>query len=199
MTLEAFYQKQLDENIINKDNRGERRIQFKLFTSVTNRDLLKEINKQIHEKYSNGGSTIPFDRIKESDAKIALMHTLLSSTPIFKNGQFDLSLIYTMSDLSEFIRTCKKLSPYIQGQFNHPLRSDLLSKPTTQLHWFLKMVGISTIKSTKKIGKDKTYQYMIDPDSHNMMVELKTLRESIQDDWIFINQLHGFLVSEPTI
>ena len=104
-----------------------------------------------------------------------------------------------MSDLTEFIRTCKKLSAYVQGQFNQPLRSDLISKPTTQLHWFLKMVGISTIKSTKKIGKDKIYQYMIDPESYNTMADLRTLRESIQDDWIFINQLHGFTPSQPSL
>jgi hypothetical protein len=198
MSLEAFYQSPLSEGIIHNDNRGELRIQFKLFAAVTNTELLNEINKQIRAKYSNNAKTIPFDRIKESDAKIALMHTLLSSTPAFRDGHFDLTSIYTMSDLTEFIRTCKKLSAYVQGQFNHPLRSDLVSKPTTQLHWFLKMVGLSTIKSTKKIGKDKIYQYMIDPDSYNTMVELRTLRESIQDDWVFINQLHGFTPLKPT-
>lgn len=192
MCLEAFYQQSLDEEIIRKDDRGRLRDSLKMFAAITDSDLLTEINKQIREKYSNSGKTIPFDRIKESHAKIALMHTLLSSTPPFKDGHFDLTSIYTMSDLTEFIRTCKKLSAYVQGQFNHPLRSDLVSKPTTQLHWFMKMVGISTIKSIKKIGKDKIYQYMIDPDSYNTMVELRTLRESIQDDWVFINQLHGF-------
>jgi len=192
MSLEAFYQAPLSERIIHIDNRGEIRIRFKLFTAVTDSELINEINKQIRGKYSNSAKTIPFDRIKESDVKIALMHTLLSSTPTFSEGQFDLSSIYTMSDLAEFTRTCKKLSAYIQGQFNQPLRGDLTSKPTTQLHWFLKMVGLSTVKSTKKVGKDKVYEYMIDPESYNTMAELKSLRESVQDDWVFINQLHGF-------
>jgi hypothetical protein len=192
MCLEAFYQQPLDETIILSDDRGGLRDRFKLFDAVTNPYLISDINKQIHEKYSNSNKTIPFDRIKESYAKIALLHTLLSSAPPFKDGHFDLTTKYAASDLTEFTRTCKKLSKYIQGQFNQPLRSDLTSKPTTQLHWFLNMVGISTCRSTKKIGKDKIYQYMIDPESHNTMVKLKTLRESIQDDWVFINQLHGF-------
>jgi hypothetical protein len=192
MCLEAFYQQPLDDEIICSDDRGGLRDRFKVFDAITNFYMIADINKQMNEKYFNRNKTIPFDRIKDPYAKTSLLHTLLSSAPPFKDGQFDLTAIYAASDLTEFTRTCKKLSKYIEAQFNQPLRGDLTSKPTTQLHWFLNMVGISTIRSTKKIGKDKIYQYMIDPESYNTMVELKTLRESTQDDWVFINQLHGF-------
>lgn len=192
MCLEAFYQQPLDKEIIRSDDRGGLRERYKLFAAVTNPDHIADINEQINEKYSKSGKTIPFDRIKESHAKVALIHTLLSSTPLFRSGHFDLTSIYTLSDLSEFIKTCKKLSRYIEGQFNHPVRLDLSSKPTTQLHWFLKMVGLTTICASKKNGKNKIYQYMVNPDSYNTMIELKSLRETTQDDWVFINKLHGF-------
>lgn len=60
------------------------------------------------------------------------------------------------------------------------------------------MIGISTLDPDKKGGKDRTYEYLLDPDSYNTMSELRTLRESVQDDWVFINQLHGFTPSRPT-
>lgn len=192
MCLEAFYQQPLDKEIIRRDDRGGLRERYKLFAAVTNPDHIADINEQINEKYSKSGKTIPFDRIKESHAKVALIHTLLSSTPLFRSGHFDLTSIYTSSDLSEFIKTCKKLSRYIEGQFNYPVRLDLSSKPTTQLHWFLKMVGLTTICASKKNGKKKIYQYMVNTDSYNTMIELKSLRETTQDDWVFINKLHGF-------
>lgn len=120
------------------------------------------------------------------------MHALLSSTPVFQNGQFDLTCIYSAGDLHSFTMSCQKLGLFVEAQFSLPIRSDIEKKPTTQLHWFLKMVGISTIKSSKKIGKDKIYQYMIDPDSYNSMIALIDLRNSEINDWTFINQLHGF-------
>lgn len=199
MCLEAFYQQPLNEEIIRRDDRGGLRERLKMFTAMTNPNTINEVNKHIKDKYSESKKTIPFDRIKESHAKIALLHTLLSSAPPFRDGHFDLTSIYTLSDLTEFIRTCKKLSSYIQGQFNNPLRRDLESKPVFQLHQFFNMIGISTLSLTKKIGKKKIYQYMIDPDSYTTMIELRTLRETIEDDWIFINQLHGFTSTQPTI
>ena len=114
-------------------DRGGLRERLKMFTAITNQNTINEVNKHIKDKYSENKKTIPFDRIKESHAKIALLHTLLSSAPPFRDGHFDLTSIYTLSDLTEFIRTCKKLSSYIQGQFNHPLRRDLESKPVFQL------------------------------------------------------------------
>jgi len=44
MSLEAFYQAPLSERIIHIDNRGEIRIRFKLFTAVTDSELINEIN-----------------------------------------------------------------------------------------------------------------------------------------------------------
>jgi hypothetical protein len=198
MTLEAFYQQSLDEEIIRSDDRGGLREKFKMFAAITNPESVKEVNRTISIKYSSSKKTNPYDRLKEWEAKVALLHTLLSSTPIFAHGNFDLSRIYTMSDLSEFIRTCKELSLYIQAQFKHPLRADLTTKPTSQLHTFLKMVGIYALDPDKKGGKDRTYEYLLDPDSYNTMSELRTLRESVQDDWVFINQLHGFTPAKPT-
>ncbi len=192
MTLEAFYQQELTAELIINDKRGELRTQYKLFRAILDQQYVNEINKILSQKYEKKGKTNPFDRIKERDAKVALLHALLSSSPVFKNGQFDLSCIYSAADLQSFARSCKKLAPYVEAQFSLPIRSDIEKKPTTQLHWFLKKVGISTIKSSKKIGTEKIYQYMIDPDSYNNMIALMELRDSEINDWKFINRLHGF-------
>jgi hypothetical protein len=192
MSLEAFYQQPLDEEIIRRDDRGGLREKFKLFVAVTNTQLVREFHQSISQKYPSGKKTNPYDRIKHWEAKVVLLHTLLSDSPIFVKGHFDLSKIYTSPDLNEFINTCLELGLYIEGQFGIHIRKDAEKKAAQVFHKFLEMLGISTIKSTKKIGKDKIYKYMINPDSYNTMVELRTLRESIQDDWLFINQLHGF-------
>jgi hypothetical protein len=192
MSLEAFYQQPLDEQLIRKDDRGGLREKLKLFVAVTNTQLVREFHQSISQKYPSGKKTNPYDRIKHWEAKVVLLHTLLSSSPIFSKGHFDLSKIYTSPDLNQFIKTSLEVSSYIEGQFGIHIRKDAETKAAQVFHKFLEMVGISKIKSTKKIGKDKIYQYMIDPDSYNTMVELRTLRESIQDDWLFINQLHGF-------
>ena len=192
MTLEAFYQQELNVELIRNDKRGDLRAQYKLFRTVTDTQYVSEINKTLSQKYEKTGKTIPFDRLKERDAKVALLHALLSSSPVFKDGNFDLTCVYKLKDLGKFTKTCQNLSAYIEGQFLTPVRSDIINKPTTQLHWFLKMVGISTIKSRKKINKEDCNFYMIDPDSYNTMVALIDLRKPEINDWIFINKLHGF-------
>lgn len=120
------------------------------------------------------------------------MYYLLSSSPVFKEGQFDLTAIYTAEDLTDFIQACQKLRTYIEGQFLHPIREDIEKKPTAQLHWFLKMVGITTLNQSKKVKNRKVYQYMIDPESYNSMISLVELRDAVKDDWSVVNALNGF-------
>jgi hypothetical protein len=192
ISLELFYQKQLTEEVIRKDNRGELRKQYKLFSMITDLTNIKYINKNFSLKYDPKTKTIPFDRLKERDAKTALLHTLLSSSPVFKDCQFDLSCVYTMSDLSAFSTACLKLSGYVEAQFNNPIRLDVEKKPTTQFHWFLKMVGINTISKSKKVNGSKTYQYKIDPKSLNTMLDLVELHNSLKSEWDLVNKLHGF-------
>lgn len=47
MTLEAFYQQPLDEQIIRRDDRGALRDKFKVFAAITNPQLVKEINRTL--------------------------------------------------------------------------------------------------------------------------------------------------------
>jgi hypothetical protein len=192
MTLEAFYQKPLTQTIIKDDERGELRTQYKLFNAITDQEYITQVNQHLNQLYKSKGRTIPFDRLKERDAKHALLHTILSSSPVFKMGKFDLNCVYSTSDLENFIKTCRKLRKYIEGQFSIDVRSDIDKKPTSQLHIFLKMAGISTLSDSKKVKGKKIYQYMIDPESHQLMTTLVQTRNSITDDWAFINQLHGF-------
>jgi hypothetical protein len=61
------------------------------------------------------------------------------------------------------------------------------------------MAGIYALDPDVKGGKKRSNNYLLNPDSYNTMAGLRTLRESIQDDWVFINQLHGFTPSQPNI
>jgi hypothetical protein len=192
ITLEVFYQQALNAEIIRSDNRGELRNQYKLFKSITNHEYIAEINKEFSQKYTKKGKTNPFDRIKQRDAKVALLHALLSSSPLFKDGNFNLTCMYTLKELGKFTKTCQNLSAYIEGQFLTPVRADIINKPTTQLHWFLKMIGVSTIKKRIKINNEDSNFYTIDPDSYNKMIALIDLKNSEINEWAFINQLHGF-------
>jgi hypothetical protein len=97
-----------------------------------------------------------------------------------------------MMELSHFIRTCKKLHGYIEGQLRHPVRGDIISKPTRSLNDLLKLVGLNTNRSSKKINGEKIYMYSISTDSLKIMVELVELRNSVKSDWYLINQIHGF-------
>lgn len=128
MTLEAFYQKPLTQKIINDDKRGELRTQYKLFNAITDQEYINLTNQNLNQIYTSNGRTIPFDRLKERDAKIALLHTILSSSPVFKMGAFELNCIYDTSDLKNFIKTCRKLRKYIEGQFSIDIRSDIEKK-----------------------------------------------------------------------
>lgn len=192
MNLELFYQCEVSNEIIELDNRGEKRNQFRLFAAITNHDTIRTINRLMTQKYSSKSKSIPFDRLKDWDAKIVLVHTLFSSTPIFHNESFDPSIIYKMMDLSDFIRTSKKLQGYIEGQLRHPVRGDIISKPTRSLNYLLKLVGLNTNRSSKKIKGEKIYLYSISPDSLKIMVDLVELRNSVKSDWHLINQIHGF-------
>lgn len=192
MSLELFYQCEISRDIVDLDNRGQRRIQFGLFESITNKNTVLQINNFIYENYSSKKKSIPFDRIKNWDAKVALVHTILSSSPVFNIDMFDTSIEYKTSDLELFTRTCKKLGSYIEGQFGFPVREDIISKPTRSLNDLLKLVGLNTNRSTKKTNGEKIYLYSISPDSLKIMVDLVELRNSVKSDWYLINQIHGF-------
>lgn len=192
MSLELFYQCQISREILELDNRGQRRNQFRLFDAVMDKSTLDRFNNSAYENYSSKKKSIPFDRIKNWDAKVALVHSLLSSTPVFERNSFDTSVLYMMNDLDGFTRTCKKLSRYIEGQLGHPVREDIISKPTRPLNDLLKLVGLTTNRSTKKINGEKIYLYSISLDSLKIMVDLVELRNSVKSDWYLINQIHGF-------
>lgn len=186
--IECFYQSPITAEVIELDNRGQRRSQFKLFKAVTERESSNSQYKKSGSKFNPS----TFNRIKDWDTKVTVLAVLLISSTLFHEGKFELSKIYTASDLPKFIKACKNLKKFVEAQFGAPIRADLETKATTQLHSFLKMIGIKTIASSTKSGGKKTYQYMLDPESHDKMRDLCELRNSTHDDWVFINKLHGF-------
>ena len=97
-----------------------------------------------------------------------------------------------MTDLEDFIQTVKENRGFVEGQLGYPVRGDIISKPTRSLNELLRMVGLKTIDSSKKVKDKRTYLYSISPDSLKIMVDLVELRNSVKSDWYLINQIHGF-------
>jgi transcription elongation factor Elf1 len=189
MNIELFYQRQISDSLVEDDNKGSLRKKVNLFLDLHDLNLIHFTNEYLNSKYSNRKNQLPYDRLYDREVKATLLHSILSTTPIFSEQGFDSSVIYGSDNLSDFIKSCKKHNKFIQTQFNFSIRSDVDAKPVTQLNFFLKLIGISIDDSKKKSGK-----YKILPESLDRMIELADMRTSIKfnSEWDAINKIHGF-------
>ena len=82
------------------------------------------------------------------------------------DNQFDTTKEFEGSDLTEFVKVCRKWNVKIQLLLNIPVRSDLKANAVQQLSTFLKNVGLTLAKlKSYTVNGKKLYKYTLDADA----------------------------------
>ncbi len=201
--IERFYRAPIDRGAILRDDDGRLRQRVQLFEAIQEKPRFRE-----REVFNQDGASLKtLKEIKhrlrllpDPNAAAVLLYGLLSLTPIFENGKFDCTRIFTKDDLIAFATQCDQLKVYIEQQLKCKVRSDIHKKATQQLGDLLKLVGIEFDKSIKpkKLKGEKIYLYGISKTSLDQMQKIVSRRKMIEG-WEFINQHYGFQYSDTEL
>lgn len=194
MSLEIFYGKQVDQDLILNDDHWKTRKSYALFSRVVDRELYK--------KWLSDQTFIELDVLKtklkvlkDSHAGSALLRHLFMRTPIMNANGFVANQEYSKEDLGDFSNACLELKSFIETQFQGvSVRSTIKSDPSRQLTELLKLVGLKSEKtrSEKRSDGGKTTYYQLSNDHLERMLELHKLREYRTNPWELINQRYNF-------
>lgn len=194
MLLELFYCRKIDKEMITLDKRWKLRKQYALYK----RFMLSGESTQ----WSQATKFLPLSFLKKKltilrdiDSLPMLLKGILSLTPIYFNGIFNVKIEFTSTDLRDFSRYCIKLKEIFETQFEINLRSDVLTKPVAQLNDFLRLMGLSSTQSrTSRNGSQgKIYHYRLNEVPLAKMNQLLDMEAIRPHQWDEINARYKFL------
>lgn len=171
--IEVFYLQDIDEELIKLDNNGKFRDQIREHTLLTTSySDIKALEKKEEQQ-----SVFYTDR-KSLTHKKDIYTTILKKAGLLDTDK-NLILDKTIhsSDMKDFITYIKKNEQPIQRLFNTDIRTDVDKKPIQQLNVYLKRLGITLKRKTKKTpdgGKD--YLYTINPERLQTIEDIITTR-----------------------
>ncbi len=186
--IELFYGHPISEQLVRDDDGGKLRAQVQMYellqTLIASQGVLGDVDPSPKNML-----------IKNRGIGAQLLHLLFSKTPIYRNGKFDSTVIYTKESLTDFAAEAKRLDVFVQTHLNVHLRADIETKPTTHLHILLRMIGLDIIEPQKPtvLNGVKSYHYAISGQSllkMNNLVDRRKCPKLI--GWDFVNSLHGF-------
>jgi hypothetical protein len=189
--IELFYRQPLDEQLIVADDRGRTRSRVVRFQALENYAATKEARARVGvpdlpEKY--GLST----RFLRDERKVSgLLHDLLSATPFFKDGHFDIYRLFSFRDLAAFHRACLRLKPVIENL----LELEVTRKETDtvkQLNAVLRVIGLSaSFPKKSRVGGEAVYRYRLDSALLDSQREIMGRRRQ-QQGWGWVYEHYGW-------
>ena len=198
MRLELFYCSEVNDEILDMDDRWELRKQY-----WTYRDLLDSSKREFHDLVHMGVSEKDLKKkrrlLKNQSAKTPLLWKILCASPVFNGKEFLPDVEYYSNELDEFIDVVEEYKGVIETQFNEfKIRTDLRSKPAQQLGAFLKLVGLANkTKHVDVINGAKVSVMVINPDLLKRLKYLESLESERDLQWDSIHERYGFDPIDP--
>jgi len=198
--LELFYRQPISRELIELDQDGKFRravSMYEMFSEIGDMPYTeflatrsRERDKKLTKKY--------LKLFRDRRTQAVMIHTLLSTTPIFKNGVFDESLVFTKDDLKKFVKASLKLKPLVETQFQITTQKDVHIKPPQHLNKILKLIGLHAgMVETKSKNQGKETTYRFGSDRKKRIDTIVERRQTIgRDGWDFVDQTYGFTYPE---
>lgn len=194
MTLEIFYGKQVDQNLILHDDHWKTRRSYAIFSRVVDQELHKKwLSDQTFAEINVLKNKLKV--LKDSHAGSAMLRHLFMLTPIMDAAGLKANQEYSKDDLVKFAEACLELKSFLETQFHGvSVRSTIKTDPSRQLTELLKLVGLKTEKtrSSKRSDGGKTTYYQLSNVHLERMLKLHDLREYRANPWALINQRYNF-------
>ena len=199
--LELFYREPVSREMLKRDRGGKFR------RAVTMFEEFNTIGDKPYRQYLDSNSRFREKKDRKLLEKLfvdrptqcVLIHGLLSTTPFFKKGMFDTSVVFTKEDLKKFVSASTKFKPQVDTQFKINTQRDLHLKPSQHLNKILALIGLKHVKVKAWVENgEKVYAYQLDA---NVLAEMRALvqrREEIgRNGWDFVDQTYGFTYPDP--
>ena len=194
--LELFYRQPISREIIDMDSEGKFRravSMYELFSQISNQSYKEFAQKRSSDKHKKFTKQY-LQLFKDRRAQAVVIHTLLSTTPIFNDGTFDLDLIFTQDDLKRFVKASRLLKGFVETQLEINTQLDLEKKPPQHLNKILGVIGLRhvSVQKTNKGGKPIN-KYQLDRNILDKMTEVVERRGQVgREGWDFVDQNYSF-------
>ncbi len=193
MLLELFYCCEVNNEILDMDERWLLRRQFKLYRDIFD-SAHREMIFSIYRTQDKNELWKKLALLKIKPSRAPLLWEILCSTPFFNGSEFLIDVEYTSNDLENFVKKVELLKPAIETQFNEfKIRSDFRSKPVQQLGEFLKLVGLSNkTKYIEELNGSRVSVMVLNPDRLKRLKYLESLIPERNLQWRSIHERYGF-------
>ena len=179
--IESFYNQDVSEDIIRKDNDGLYRRQIREY----NLFHMDDEELTIKDKSQTDTSMHITDKKNYLANKRFLQDAFKLSGLLDDNNVLIPDKEVTTENLEEFSDFVKKNSGKIQQWYEMTIRNDLSNKPIRTLNELLKIIGVKTKRATRKVGGDKKYYYHIPKQCIDELNEICKLRSdaTVTEKW----------------
>jgi hypothetical protein len=163
--IERSYGQDITPELIVFDDQGRGRQKVGLFRAATNKTALK-IRAMIAQGQSEADVESP-TLLHDWPTVQKMYLEILSTLPIYRDGEFLFDTYFTKDDLGEFVSYLLDNKAVIEAQFKMEVRRDLIEKPTTMAGDFLRAAGLDTASKRTTGGGRKYclneayYDYMV--------------------------------------
>ncbi len=198
--MELFFGQVVDDQLLDDDRNGALRREITMYE-----DLIKLDDKKFSKMFDNQlqgthrkNTALKQKLFRDRHTAAGLIYGLLSTTPVFKDGEFDTKAVFVTDDLKKFIGASIKLTEFILAQLEVNTRKDVEQKAVQHLGAILSKVGLKVKMVTKSTAKGKkTYSYALDPDAVKKLEEITRVRSELKHEgWGFVDKQYGFQYSE---
>jgi hypothetical protein len=173
--IEAFYLQDINEELIALDNDRKLRYQIREYTLLQTDDLEIEFQELCEEQQS----IVYTDRKMLSEKKKLYLNILKKSGLMDNDNNLILDATIQSSGMNEFVEYIKNNKQTIERIFEIVIRNDVNEKPIRQLNEFLKRLGITLHRKTKKRSDGgKNYLYTINQE------QIKTIEDIIAKRYV---------------
>jgi hypothetical protein len=158
--LETFYCDELSSEMLELDNDGKYRKGVREF------ELIYLSAEKFPESAERDVDKLVGDQAKLAQRKALYLALFGAAGILTPDNQFDTTKEFECSDLTEFVKECRKRKVKIELLLNGKIRTNLNANAVQQLGDFLKDVGLklTKVKSYTVNGK-KLYTYTLDADA----------------------------------
>jgi hypothetical protein len=179
--LEAFYYEDVTPALIQSHNNGKFRDCVRMY------ELLNFSDENLRSRDMRDEEKLAGDRQNSAQKQKLLISLFRSSGLMNENNQFDLGKEIELIDLAIFIEECVSKKKEIDFHLDIAIRKDLKTNPTQQLGVFLKLVGMSLVKTKSIVTEEggKRYSYGLDGDKLAKVQALVNRRadDQVRENW----------------
>ena len=181
--IERFYRQMVTPQLIKQDDRAKLRQKVSRYRNL----MAEPSGKSMFRKKQDAKMRF----LKKSGHEAEVLQLVLESTPVRGNGEWSFSEI-TTQDLKAFTGIVREHKAIIENVLDLEVRSDLASKPISQLNSILALIGMRCKPGKKRRQRGSfVFPYKLDKLLFDNVAAILE-KQANTDSWETLYGLHGW-------